>query len=104
MMQTEDDVGAAQSTTPKKFQRSFTWDDPGEWIVEPEKKLKSCSLPMGEDERGAAGKVLLVKFEPGAEVAPHYHHADYCSVVVEGSIEVTRRTYTVGHMRIVKAG
>jgi quercetin dioxygenase-like cupin family protein len=88
----------------KKGQRSVTWDEPGEWTQVPDKKLSYAWVPIGEDEGGAAGRVMVVKYEPGAYVAPHYHHADYCSVVVEGSIEVTRRTHGVGSIRVVNAG
>jgi hypothetical protein len=88
----------------KKGQHLFTWDEPGEWIHDPVKKLKHSSVHLGVEERGAAATVLIVKYEPGAQVGPHYHHADYCSVVVEGSIEVTRRNHTVGSMRVVNAG
>jgi hypothetical protein len=48
--------------------------------------------------------MLVVKYSPGSVVKPHYHHADYCSIVVEGSIEVTRHHEGVGTMRIVNAG
>jgi quercetin dioxygenase-like cupin family protein len=88
----------------KKGQRFLTWNEPGEWKHDPVQKLSYVSLPMGEDESGAAGTVLIVKYEPGSIVAPHYHHSDYCSVVVEGSIEVTRRNHETGSIRIVNAG
>ena len=45
-----------------------------------------------------------MKYEPGARVEPHYHHCDYASIVVEGSIEVTRRNHEVGSIRVVDAG
>lgn len=93
-----------RSTRRKKGQRFLTWDEPGDWKHDPDQKLSYVSLRMGEDETGAAGTVLIVKYEPGSLVAPHYHHADYCSVVVEGSIEVTRRNHEVGSIRIVNAG
>lgn len=88
----------------RKGQRFFSWDDPGEWKHDPEKKLSYASVPIGVGDTGAAATILVVKYEPGSYVAPHYHHADYCSVVVEGSIEVTRRNHEVGSMRVVNAG
>lgn len=88
----------------KKGQRTFTWDNPGEWKRDPEKKLSYVTMPMGEDETGAAGLILVVKYDPGSFVGPHFHHSDYCSAVVQGSIEVTRQNHGVGSMRIVNAG
>jgi quercetin dioxygenase-like cupin family protein len=87
-----------------KGQRMLTWDEPGEWIVDPVKRLKHCAVPMGVDERGAATLMLIVKYEPGSEVGPHFHHSDYASIVVQGSIEVTRRNHEVGSIRVVNAG
>ena len=49
------------------------------------------------------GTVSVVHYWPGSEVPPHFHNVDYCSVVVEGSIEVTRRVYEPGSMRFVRA-
>jgi hypothetical protein len=91
-------------TRRKKGQRFLTWDEPGEWTHVPDKKLAYAWVPIGTDGGGAAGRILLVKYEPGSYVAPHYHHADYCSVVVQGSIEVTRRNHEVGSIRVVNAG
>jgi hypothetical protein len=88
----------------KKGQRSFTWREPGEWVHDPDKKLSHSTVRLSIDERGAGTTIVIAKYEPGAVVGPHYHHADYCSVVVEGSIEITRRKHTVGSMRVVKAG
>lgn len=101
-----DELESTTESAPRrrKGQRSFTWDEPGEWTHDPVKKLAYCSVPLQTDERGTATTVLIVKYEPGSQVGPHYHHADYCSVVVEGSIEVTRRTHEVGSMRVVNAG
>jgi quercetin dioxygenase-like cupin family protein len=101
----EASVSSMKSTSARsKGQRQLTWDAPGGWVSYPEKRLKVCSLQLGVDERGAATTILIVKYEPGSHVEPHYHHADYCSIVVEGSIEVTRRSHGVGSMRVVNAG
>ena len=81
------------------------WDDPGEWHENPEQTLKYARFALGVDEDGgAATTILVVKYAPGARIEPHYHGSDYCSVVVEGSMEVTRRTHEVGSMRFVNAG
>jgi hypothetical protein len=66
----------------------LTWDEPGEWIVDPVKRLRHCAVRLGVDERGAATMMLIVKYDPGSQVEPHYHHSDYASIVVEGSIEM----------------
>src|SRR5690242_7126625 len=82
--------------TAPKGQRMVTWDEPGEWTHDEEKKLKFARFRLGVDERGAATMMLVVKYEPGSRVEPHYHGCDYCSIVVEGSIEVTRRNHEAG--------
>jgi len=99
------DAGASPAGPSKpKGQRMVTWDEPGEWIVDPVKRLKHCAIPLGVDERGAATLMLIVKYEAGSHVDPHFHHSDYASIVVDGSIEVTRRNHEVGSIRVVNAG
>jgi quercetin dioxygenase-like cupin family protein len=63
-----------------KGQRMLTWDEPGEWIVDPVKRLRHCAVRLGVDERGAATMMLIVKYDPGSRVEPHYHHSDYASI------------------------
>ncbi len=91
-------------TTAMKGQHMVSWDEPGDWIEDPEKTLKFARFALGVDERGAATTILVVKYAPGTRVEPHYHGSDYCSIVVDGSIEVTRRNHEVGSMRFVNAG
>jgi hypothetical protein len=90
--------------TAKKGQTMVSWDEPGEWITNPDGTIQYARFQLGVDERGAATTMLVVKYAPGCHVAPHYHGADYCSIVVAGSIEVTRHTHEVGSMRFVNAG
>jgi ChrR-like protein with cupin domain len=91
--------------TNPKGRRMVTWDEPGtEWTYDAEKKLKFARFRLGVDERGTATMMLVVKYEPGSYVPAHYHGADYCSIVVDGSIEVTRRNHEVGSMRFENAG
>jgi hypothetical protein len=90
--------------TATKGQHMASWDEPGEWNENPEQALKYARFALGVDERGAATTILVVKYAPGARIEPHYHGSDYCSIVVEGSMEVTRRTHEVGSMRFVNAG
>ena len=90
--------------TAPKGQKMVTWDEPGEWISNREGTLQYARFTLGVDERGAATTMLVVKYAPGCRVETHYHGADYCSIVVEGSIEVTRHTHEVGSMRFVNAG
>ena len=95
---------SSPSPSKPKGQRMLTWDEPGEWIADPEQQLKYCAVPMGVDDRGAATLMLVVKYEPGAHIGPHFHHSDYASIVVAGSIEVTRRNHEVGSIRVVNQG
>jgi anti-sigma factor ChrR (cupin superfamily) len=104
MEQSASETVAEPARGRKKGQRFLTWDEPGEWKHDPVKKLSYSTVQLGVDDRGAATTMLVVKYEPGSVVGPHYHHCDYCSVVVEGSIEVTRRNHEVGSIRVVDAG
>ena len=87
-----------------KGQRSVSWDEPGEWTYDAEKMLHYSMLPMIVDEEGPAMQGVVLKYEPGSEVAPHYHETDYFSIVVKGSMEITRRHHGVGSVRFVKGG
>jgi quercetin dioxygenase-like cupin family protein len=99
-----DKDGTAAAPRPVKGQRMFTWAEPGEWITDSAQHLSYCWSELGVDEQGASTTVMVVRYEPGSEVRPHYHDLDYCSIVVEGAIEVTRQHHGVGSMRVVKAG
>jgi hypothetical protein len=48
--------------------------------------------------------VMVVRYEPDAEVPVHFHDVDYCSVVVQGSMEITRHLHDVGSVRLVRSG
>ncbi len=87
-----------------KGQVSVSWEEPGEWTYDAEKKLHFARLPMVEDDEGSAMQVVVIRYEPNSEVGTHYHETDYCSIVVKGSIEITRRHHEVGSVRLVKAG
>jgi quercetin dioxygenase-like cupin family protein len=97
-------VTAAGAPRRPKGHREFSWNDPGEWILDAVQQLSYHSFGVGEDERGSVVQMIVVKYDPGARIEPHYHECDYCSIVVEGSIEVTRRVHDVGSVRVVKAG
>jgi len=98
------EVETSPATRRPKGQRMFSWDAPGEWTSDPVQNLSYCSFELGVDDEGASTTVLVVRYDPGSEVRPHYHELDYCSIVVEGSIEVTRQDHGVGSMRVVNAG
>lgn len=48
--------------------------------------------------------VAMVDYAPGTEVPVHYHGTDYCSIVVEGEIEITRKMHRPGSIRVVRKG
>lgn len=91
-----------QSDRAPKGQTFHTWTDRTDWIEVPELKLRYKPLPFGHE--GDETMALMVRYDPGSEVPVHHHPSDYCSVVVEGSIEITRKRHEVGSVRIVKAG
>jgi quercetin dioxygenase-like cupin family protein len=87
-----------------KGQLIVSWDDPGEWIYDAGRKLHFARLPMVDDGEGSAMQVVVIRYDPDSEVPVHYHETDYCSIVVKGEIEITRRHHGVGSVRLVKAG
>jgi quercetin dioxygenase-like cupin family protein len=95
---------ARDMTSRPKGHREFSWNDPGDWTYDAVQQLAYHLFGVGTDERGAVARVMIVKYDPGARVDPHYHHCDYCSIVVEGSMEITRRVHGVGSVRVVNAG
>jgi quercetin dioxygenase-like cupin family protein len=85
-----------------KGQIFLTWKETDEWAAVPELKLRYKSVPFGTE--GQETRAVMVRYEPGSEVPVHYHPTDYCSIVVEGTIEITRRVHEPGSVRLVKAG
>ena len=60
-VETEAKTNSTKATpAKKKGQRALTWDAPGEWTYDPDKRLKHCLLHLGVDERGAATSILVV--------------------------------------------
>jgi hypothetical protein len=119
-MSTTDEVGrlaeVAQSELPKKAQFFTSWDDAMPDRTQHAAKLTgplADNAGLEQDVRSVwydfgtvenPGRVFIVKYGPGYVGRPHSHDTDYCSLVVEGSIEVTRRTFGRGSIRFVKAG
>jgi hypothetical protein len=61
-------------------------------------------VDIGDEANTERPLIALVRFAPGTEIPPHYHDSDYCSIVVDGQVEVTRKVHGPGSIRIVKAG
>jgi quercetin dioxygenase-like cupin family protein len=93
------DVGSERTPKGQSF---HTWTDMTDWIEVPDLKLRYKHLPFGRE--GDETMALMVHYDPGSHVPVHHHPSDYCSIVVEGSIEITRKRHEVGSVRIVKAG
>ena len=75
----------------------------GEWHELPDLKVSLRRYLLGGDGMHDNVMISVVHYGPGAVVPVHSHNVDYCSIVVAGSIEVTRRRYETGSMRIVRA-
>jgi quercetin dioxygenase-like cupin family protein len=85
-----------------KGQTFLTWRETAEWTEVPAHKLRYKSVAFGAE--GQETRAVMVRYEPGSEVPVHFHPSDYCSIVVEGSVEITRRVHEPGSVRVVKAG
>jgi quercetin dioxygenase-like cupin family protein len=59
---------------------------------------------IGDQDDESAPTVLRTVYPPGWTVSPHSHDPDYAEIVLEGSVQVTRRWYHEGDIRIVKGG
>jgi quercetin dioxygenase-like cupin family protein len=62
---------------------------------------KAFLIDIGDEENPRRPLVALVHFPPGTEIPVHSHGTDYVSIVVEGSMEVTRKQHGAGDVRIV---
>lgn len=88
----------------RRPQVRVTWLEPGEWTQNDLLDLRSVGHLIGDRDKGDSVLVAVVDYAPHAEVPAHSHLVDYISVVVRGSIEVTKRQEGVGSIRIVRAG
>lgn len=66
-----------------------------------EGRAQHAIFDYGTDEHPC--RCFIAKFEPGAVIHPHDHPTDYCSIVVQGSLEMRGETFKVGDIRFVKA-
>lgn len=115
MTLTNDDRGAAAPEFPRKAQYFTSWDAPMPTVEEIAGKLvgihpsmeggstnsESVWYDFGTEEN--PGRVFIVKYGPNYFNPPHSHDTDYCSIVIEGSIEIARKTFERGSIRFVKA-
>jgi hypothetical protein len=65
---------------------------------------RAALIDIGDDDNPTRPLVAAVHYPPGAVVPPHYHDTDYCSFIIEGEIEVSRRVHRGGDVRVVKKG
>lgn len=103
MAEQEENCGEAGGRVPAGHRgfRDVSWKNPGDWTQGD--GLQYVMERIGLDPEGGTG-ILTVRYDPGSRVEIHYHDCDYCSIVVEGSIEISRVEHGVGDMRFVKAG
>ena len=88
---------------PKRHQR-MDWRNKENWRQHPELSLRSTEYVIGDPTTGNALLLLFAEYGPEATVNVHSHLVDYASIVLSGSIEVTRRIEEVGSIRLVSAG
>ncbi len=66
--------------------------------------LSVALVEIGATDQAQRPILAFVRYTPGARIPPHWHASDYCSIVVDGEIEITRRRHGPGSIRLVKAG
>jgi mannose-6-phosphate isomerase-like protein (cupin superfamily) len=89
------------TAAPARGQRHLSLQEPG-WTAGPGGQGRFTVLPLGDDEHGPL--VAIVEYAPGVRLGVHHHDSDYCSIVVAGEVEITRRMEQVGSIRLVRAG
>jgi hypothetical protein len=89
---------------PRRRQRRADWKERERWIHHSELAFKTSRYIIGNQDLGNQVLLAFVDYEPGALVDAHAHLVDYASVVLRGSIEVTRTLEEVGSIRLVDAG
>jgi hypothetical protein len=116
MTLTNDDRTTGATPLPRRAQFFTSWDAPMPDRDEIGGKLEGAHPTMEGRPSSAVdsvwydfgtesnpGRVFVVKYGPGYVNSPHAHDTDYCSIVVEGSIEIARKTFGPGSIRFVKA-
>jgi hypothetical protein len=106
---------SAEPQLPRRGQYFTSWEAPMPEVGEVAGKLEGI-LPSMEGgstnvdsvwyDFGTAenpGRVFIVKYGPNYLNPPHSHDTDYCSIVIEGSISIARKTFERGAIRFVKA-
>lgn len=91
------------ATLPVHWQFMTRWDDPTlDW--QGDHRVRSAIIDLGDPDDPDRPLVAVIEYAPNITVRPHTHPSDYCSIVVRGSVEVTRQQHGVGSIRFVKAG
>lgn len=65
--------------------------------------IKYTRFEFNPDKKDAPS-VVMTKFQPGVEVAPHTHDSNYMEFIIEGGMTLGKVTYGPGDVRIVKGG
>jgi hypothetical protein len=104
-----------EPSLPKRAQYFTTWDAPMPEGGGNREKLGGQLPSMNHESSDVRsvwydfgtvenpGRVFVIKYGPGYLNTPHSHDTDYCSIVIEGSVEIARKTFGPGSMRFVKA-
>ena len=90
------------SDEPKRFQRHTSWDQLAAVVLPNGTTATKFAISADQDDE-TAPVVFRVEYPPGCVTAPHTHETDYCEIILEGRLQVTRRWHEAGDVRIVKA-
>lgn len=74
-----------------------------EWRDGSREGIKYTRFELNPDKKDAPS-VVMTKFQPGVEVAPHTHDCNYMEYILEGELTLGKVTYRRGDVRIVKGG
>jgi hypothetical protein len=115
MTLTNDRSAVAEPKLPRRAQFFTSWDAPMPELEEISAQLTGLHPTMENRSTDVQsiwydfgtqtnpGRVFIVKYGPGYVNNPHSHDTDYCSIVIEGSVEIARRIFGRGSIRFVKA-
>lgn len=85
-----------------KRHQYFSWHE-ADWRAVPGTDGEAATYVLTRTDGGEVA-IVLIRYPEHFVVPVHHHGSDYCTLILEGSMTIGRRTFQVGDMRIAHAG
>jgi hypothetical protein len=92
------------SELPVHWILQTSWDDPRLDWQGLDERVQSALVEFGDPTGDQRPVAMFIRYAPGITVRPHAHDTDYCSIVMQGEVEVARKLHRAGSVRFVSAG